>query len=145
MRTQYDLKDFQDKIKGYYELVAENKNLRDKTAQLPEKFIKLVEQNKRLIQETADMHYNLGVFYTERKKYKQAAQEFLKAVEIKPDDATSNYNLGFIYAEYLKNKPKAIEHFKQYLWLSKGLDKDADKARKYILIWETYDQKVSVQ
>lgn len=133
---------FESLHKEYKELAIENKDIRQGLTKIPKKFVKLAHQNKKLIKQTADMHYNLGVFYTRNKKYKQAAQEFLKAVEIRPNDVFAHYNLGFIYAEYLVNRPKAIKHFNEYLFISKGLDKDADKARKYILIWETYGEKI---
>ncbi len=87
------------------------------------------------------MHYNLGVFYSQHKEYKRATLEFLKALELRPDDASAHYNLGYIYAEHLVNQPKAIEHFKEYLRITKGgKDRDADKAKKYILLWETYNR-----
>ena len=140
--TQGMLEQLQEKFKqlrrDYKELAVENKQLHKKIGDIPKKFTRLAQQNQKLIRQTGGMHYNLGVFYTQNKEYDRAAQEFLKAVEIKPDDASAHYNLGYIYGEHLKNRSPAIKHFKEYLRISKGLDEDADKARKYIMIWEAY-------
>jgi tetratricopeptide (TPR) repeat protein len=125
------------------ELVTENNSLKTKVEKIPQEFAGLAHENKKLKKQTADMHYNLGVFYTQQKEFKRAGMEFLKAIELRPDDASAHYNLGYIFAEHLMDESKAVEHFKEYLRISKGKDKDADKAKKYILIWETYDQKVN--
>jgi chromosome segregation ATPase len=96
----------------------------------------------RLLKENAVLHYNLGVFYLQRQEYNEALVEFEKVLELNPNDAATHYNLGLIYAEYIGNKAKAILHFKRYLLLDPR-DKDADKAKKYILTWETWqDEKV---
>ncbi|MFH1046511.1 MAG: hypothetical protein V1727_06080 [Candidatus Omnitrophota bacterium] len=124
----------------YKALASENNYLKDKVVKMPSEFAGLAHENKKLKRQTADMHYNLGVFYTQNKEFKRAGLEFMKAVELRPDDASAHYNLGYIFAEHLMDQPKAVEHFKEYLRITKGKDKDADKAKKYILIWETYGQ-----
>ncbi len=107
----------------------------------PKKFVEIARQNRRLIKETANMHYNLGVFYMKTKEYQRAAAEFEKAVELTPDDAYSHFNLGYIYAEYLVNRPKAMEYFRKFLRIAKSDDKDVDWVKRYILTWDTYDGK----
>jgi len=111
---------------------------------LPGKFAELAGQNKRLIDDTADMHYNLGVFYTNNHEYKRAVQEFGKALKIRPNDAGANYNLGYIYAEYLVDRPKAIKFFKDYLTFAPDA-KDAEWVRKYILTWQSWYGKVPIK
>jgi len=125
--------------KRYIDLVKKNKFLEQRTSSSPAKFTEIARQNKTLIKETANMHYNLGVFYTKNKEYPRAVTEFEKALALAPDDAYANFNLGYIYAEQLINRPKAISHFKRYLNLAKSTDKDTDWVRKYILTWETYE------
>jgi len=124
--------------KNYSEAVRKNKELENRVTQLPGKFAEISRQNQLLIKRTANMHYNMGVFYTQQKEYTRAVAEFEKAVELTPDDAYSHFNLGYIYAEYLVNRPKAIEHFRHYLRNVKKDDKDVDWVKKYIVTWESY-------
>ena len=124
----------------YKNLNSDNSYLKNKVAKIPKEFASLARENKKLTRQTADMHYNLGVFYTQHKEYKRAILEFIKALDIRPDDASAHYNLGYVYAEHVIDQHKAVEHFKEYLRISKGKDKDADRAKKYILIWDTYNQ-----
>jgi len=124
--------------KNYAGAVRKNKEFEASVGQLPVKFAELARQNKLLIKRTANIHYNMGVFYTQQKEYTRATAEFEKALELTPDDAYAHFNLGYIYAEYLMNRPKAVEHFRQYLRGAKKDDKDVDWARKYILTWESW-------
>jgi chromosome segregation ATPase len=124
--------------KNYAEAVRKNKEFETRVGQLPVKFAELARQNKLLVKRTANIHYNMGVFYTQQKEYTRAAAEFEKALELTPDDAYAHFNLGYIYAEYLVNRPKAIEHFRQYLRYAKKDDKDVDWVKKYILSWEAW-------
>lgn len=107
----------------------------------PAKLHELSRQNQSLIEETAVMHYNLGVFYTRQKEYSRAAVEFEKTLELKPDDAQAHFNLGYIYAEYLVNRKRAVDHFQDYLKYVKKEDKDVDWVRRYILTWQAWDGK----
>ncbi|MCK4809466.1 MAG: tetratricopeptide repeat protein [Candidatus Omnitrophica bacterium] len=143
--TENNLDKLQDEFaqlqEVYKALLLDNKGLRNDLAKMPKKFAEMAYENQKLIKQTATLHYNTGVFYFLHKGYKLAVQEFTKALEICPDDANTHYNLGFIYAENLVDKPKAIKHFKEYLRITKGLDEYADKAKQYILVWETYREK----
>ncbi|MBU0502955.1 MAG: tetratricopeptide repeat protein [Candidatus Omnitrophota bacterium] len=133
-----------DSKKLYEGALAKNRSLEQKIAQIPAKFAELARENKVLIKETALMHYNLGVFYTQSKEFSRATAEFEKAIELNPDDPYSHYNLGYIYAEYLGNRPKAIENFRKFLKLAKAEDKDVDWVKKYILTWQTWEGKKPV-
>ncbi|MFA6216215.1 MAG: tetratricopeptide repeat protein [Candidatus Omnitrophota bacterium] len=125
----------------YEESMLKNHMLEKKAEAQPARIAEIARENKVLIKETALMHYNLGVFYTKNKEHARAIAEFEKAVELNPDDAASHYNIGYIYSEYLVNRPKAIEHFRKYLSLTKGNDKDVDWVKKYILTWQTWEGK----
>lgn len=129
----------------YADAVKKNKALDQEIRQLPGKFVEISRQNKVLLQQTEGMHYNMGVFYTKHKEYDRAVAEFLKAVEIKPDDAYAHFNLGYIYAEHLVNRPRAVEHFRHFLRMAKGNDPDVNWARKYLLTWETFEGKRPMQ
>jgi tetratricopeptide (TPR) repeat protein len=140
-----DLKTANEKLakfsKDYSEAVKKNKALEESALKLPAKFAEIARQNKVLIKQTANTHYNLGVFYTKSKEYSRAAAEFEKAIELVPEDAYSHFNLGYIYAEYLVDRARAIEHFRQYLRLAKTDDKDVDWVKNYILTWQTWEGK----
>jgi tetratricopeptide (TPR) repeat protein len=145
LRLKDELKSANEKLekfnKDYSEAVKKNISLERRATDAPAKFAELARQNKVLIRQTANMHYNLGVFYTKEKEYSRAAAEFEKAIELTPDDAYSHFNLGYIYAEYLVDRSRAIEHFRQYLRLAKSNDKDVDWVKNYIITWQTWDGK----
>lgn len=61
------------------------------------------------------VHYNLGCIYKVYRHFDKAEAEFLKALEIKPDDSASHYNLGILYDDDLGNKSKAAAHYKKFL------------------------------
>jgi tetratricopeptide (TPR) repeat protein len=119
------------------DLRKENQSLEGEARTFPTKFADLAQQNKRLIEQSADMHYNSGVFFVKNKEYKQAIKEFERVLEVKPDHAYANYNLGYIYAEYMVDRKKAIDYFKNYLTYAPDA-KDADWVRKYIYTWQTW-------
>jgi chromosome segregation ATPase len=127
--------------KSYADAVLKNKSLEREIYEAPKKFAEIARQNKVLIRETANTHYNLGVFYLKNKEYSRALAEFEKTVQITPDDAYAHFNIGYIYAEYIVNRPRAIEHFRHYLRLAKSTDKDLDWVKKYIITWQSYDSK----
>jgi len=53
----------------------------------------------------ADAHNNLGIIYTEQKKYLLAIESFKKAIEIDPDYVTPYMNIGVVYdSQKLYNK-----------------------------------------
>lgn len=127
--------------KDYASLLEKNKTLQRGYQEAPGKFAELARQNKALIKQAANMHYNLGVFYTKNKQYSRAIAEFEKAVELNPEDAHAHFNLGYIYAEYVENRGRAVEHFRKYLNCADRNDKDMDWARKYIITWSSYEAK----
>ncbi|MEA2082192.1 MAG: tetratricopeptide repeat protein, partial [Elusimicrobiota bacterium] len=63
-----------------------------------------------------DALYNLGWFYAKEKKWKLAADAFIKAVKIKPSPGLWN-NIGNIFFE-TGNRPRAIEAYKNALSLN---------------------------
>ena len=127
--------------KSLLEAVDKNRRFEQRLMDTPAQVAELARQNKALIRRTATMHYNLGVFYANRKEYGRAVAEFEKAIELCPDDASSYFNLGYIYAEQLVDRPKAIRYFQQYLRYAKKGDKDVDWVKKYIVTWQAFDSK----
>ena len=129
----------------YKEALSANKGLERELTDVPKKFAQIARENKILTKETALMHYNLGVFYTEEGQHKRAVAEFEKSVELNPEDAYAYFNLGYIYAEHLVNRTRAIEFFKEYLRLADGRDKDDDWVKKYILTWQAWEGKTTAK
>ena len=127
--------------RDYAQALNKNRILEEKVVQTPKKFAEIARQNKALIKQASNMHYNLGVFYTKNKEYSRAVAEFEEAVKLRPDDAYCHFNLGYIYAEYLVNRPKAIEHFRHYLRVARKEDKDMDWVKKYIITWQAWGGK----
>jgi tetratricopeptide (TPR) repeat protein len=123
-------------------LTKDNRLLKQKVESYPRKLYQVALLKDRLLKENAVLHYNLGVYYIEKQEYNDAIAEFVKVLELNPNDAATHYNLGIIYADYLNDKAKAIVHFKRYLAINPN-DKDAERAKKYILTWETWqDEKI---
>jgi tetratricopeptide (TPR) repeat protein len=136
------LKDYK---KNYAMALKKNKAMESKIRETPAKFAEIARQNKVLLRQTSEMHYNLGVFYSKNKDYDRAVAEFEQCVAINPNDASAHFNLGYIYSEYLVNRERAMDHFRHYLRLAKSDDPDVDWVKRYILTWETYSGKMPMQ
>jgi len=68
--------------------------------------------------EQMKMHYNMGCMYKLYKQFKNAETEFLKALNLAPDDPNLHYNLGILYDDDLKVKAAAKKHYERFLELS---------------------------
>ena len=118
-----------------------NKFLKEKVEVYPRKLAQVALLKDRLLKENGVLHYNLGVFHIQRQEYSEAIVEFDKVLELTPNDPATHYNLGIVYADYLNDRTKAIKHFKRYLLGTPKDDKDAERAKKYLLIWEKWEEK----
>jgi len=85
----------------------------------------------RLKRERRNSHYNMGYVYKVCRQYKRAEQEFLKALELDPDDAGIHYNLGILYEDDLKNRIEARKHYERFLELAPH-DPDAPTVREWL-------------
>ena len=94
--------------------------------------LQLQETEKTFKEETLKFHYNMALTYDRSKFYKNAAKEYLEALEIFPDDPDSHYNLALVYDDHLNDKSKAIRHYKRYLELRPG-GSDARKVEYWIV------------
>ncbi len=91
--------------------------------------VKLNEAKQRLgdiNKQTMKFHYNLALMYDKMGGYKEAIEEYEKALELTPDDSDIHYNLGIVYDDHIKDKEKAIFHYQRYL----DLCPDTSDARK---------------
>ncbi len=129
---------FESLKEKYASLLSENTTLKHQNKQVPGEVTRLAQQHQRLLKETADMHYNLGVLFSKNKQYYHAVAEFEKVTELRPQDAEAHYNLGVIYAENLPNREKAMAHFRRYLELNPNA-KDATWVKQYIASWQAWE------
>jgi tetratricopeptide (TPR) repeat protein len=56
----------------------------------------------------------LGILYRESGDYGHAEQAYLKAISLKPDNATTHLNLGILYDAYLKRPQDALAQYREY-------------------------------
>ncbi|MDE0839020.1 MAG: hypothetical protein OSB41_08190, partial [Kiritimatiellae bacterium] len=75
-----------------FELREENRQLREL----------LEAQETRHGEELFFAHYNMGCVYKASRQYTRAQSEFMKAMEIREDDAAVHYNLGILYDDDLE-------------------------------------------
>lgn len=127
---------------GYTEAVADNAELEHRIQDLPEDVKEVARVQEKLLKDTADAHYNLGVMFTEKKDFNRALTEFHKVIELRPDDLDAMYNLGVIYAEHVPNRERAMQYFRRYLE-ERPAGPDSDWARKYIASWQVWGAKGS--
>ncbi len=123
------------------QLLKDNKNLNLVVESSPKRFSDMAKENRDLIKETADTHYNLGVFYTGNKNYSMAVKEYQRALQINPNDPKIYYNLGYLYAE-LERHEDAMIQFKHFVEMNPN-GREAEAIRSYLLIRETYRGKIS--
>ena len=60
------------------------------------------------------VYYNRGIEYFHTGEYEQALRDWLKAIELKPDDSDTLNNLGRVY-ESQKQYEEAIVYFRRFL------------------------------
>ena len=123
-------------------LAATNKNMNQSVQEAPRRFREMADQNKTLLKETAEMHYNLGVFYTENKNYSLAVKEFNRALDFNPDNAKVHYNLGYLYSEELDKHEEAMAHFQRYLEIDPN-SKESNEVRGYMTVRQVYGDKMA--
>jgi tetratricopeptide (TPR) repeat protein len=63
-------------------------------------------------------HYNLAIIYENAGKYREATEEYEKALELAPDDADIHYNLAIVYDDHIQDNEKAAFHYYRYLDLA---------------------------
>ena len=83
-------------------------------------------------QERLNSHYNMGCVYRAYRQYKMAESEFLKALQMEPNDSGVHYNLAILYDDDLKDKAKARKQYERFLELAPD-DKDAPRVREWLV------------
>ncbi len=115
-----------------------NKELNELISQAPGRIKDMAAQNQALLHETAEMHYNMAVFFTENKQTTQAEREYLRALEFDPNNLKVHYNLGYLYAEEMDKHDKAMFHLEKYLQLAPN-SKESEAIRTYIATRQAWD------
>lgn len=128
----------------YTKALAENKALKFKSKTVPAEVTNLAREHQRMVKDLADTHYNMGLMFVRNDDFARAVKEFVKVIELKPDDADAAYNLGLIYAEHLPDREKATEYFRRYLQLNPRA-KDAAFVKQYIASWKAWEAEDSLE
>ncbi|MBP9853992.1 MAG: tetratricopeptide repeat protein [Candidatus Omnitrophica bacterium] len=74
--------------------------------------------DKKLTEDAAKAHYNMGNIYFEKGLYEIAVRQYFQAVSLMPDDPDAHFNLAFVSGEYLEDFKTALKHYKLYLYLN---------------------------
>ncbi|MCK5850102.1 MAG: tetratricopeptide repeat protein [Kiritimatiellae bacterium] len=82
--------------------------------------------------EKRDMHYNMAAVYAKEGRFRFAEREYLRALQVDPNDAGVHYNLGILYDDDLKNKRRAAIHYRKYLKLN-PYGTDVDQIKGWLL------------
>ncbi len=119
-------------------LVKGNQDLNILVNQAPDRVKDIAAQNQALLKETAEMHYNMGVFFTENKQFERAEKEYLRALDFDPNNQKVHYNLGYLYSEDLDKQDKATFHLEKYLQIDPN-SKESEAVRSYIIERQTWN------
>ena len=112
-------------------LAKGNQDLNVLVSQAPDRVRNIAAQNQVLLKETAEMHYNMGVFFTDNRQFPQAEKEYLRALDFDPNNLKVHYNLGYLYAEDMDKHDKAMFHLQKYLQLDPNA-RESEAIRSYI-------------
>ena len=104
--------------------------LREENGQLREL---LEAQETRHREELFFAHYNMGCVYKASRQYTRAQSEFMKALQIKEDDAAVHYNLGILYDDDLDMADNAGVHYRRFLELATD-DGDIHQVQEWLAL-----------
>lgn len=125
-------------------LTRVNAEMNKLAAEGPARFKDMAEENKRLIRETAEMHYNMGVFFLEKRNLPMAEKELNRAVDLDPLNAKAHYNLGYLYSEEFDKHDLAIMHFNKFLELRPN-SKESEVVRSYLIMRQSYGDRAAAR
>jgi tetratricopeptide (TPR) repeat protein len=75
--------------------------------------------------------YNSGALFLAAGRYDRAETEFLKALDIRQNDAALHYNMGILYDEHIDRPEKARFHYTRFLELAPS-DRDAPIVQQWL-------------
>jgi len=85
------------------------------------------------LDEQRDPHYLNGRRRAESQDHQGAIEEFEKALEVNPHNASAHFELGVLYENFLKDYAAAICHYEKFRQLSPKSE-NAEKARERISV-----------
>ncbi len=65
----------------------------------------------RINPKSDEVHYNIGMFFMENKKYNKAIERFTLLGKINPRNREAFFNLGYIHLNFLDVKAEALKNF----------------------------------
>ncbi|KGP72966.1 rhomboid family protein [Pontibacillus yanchengensis] len=87
-----------------------------------EEYQKAIDITTKALQHTSSdqesLYFVRGNGYVNVKKYNQAKEDYLKAIELNPDFAEAHQNLSVLYYNFEQNEEEAIKHAKRVLELN---------------------------
>ena len=122
-------------------LTKGNAELNQLINQAPDKIKDMAAQNTALLKETAEMHYNMGVFFTDNKEFERAEKEYQRALEFDPNNLKVHYNLGYLYAEDLNRQDKAVFHLEKFLQIDPAA-KESEAVRSYLTTLSVWNASI---
>lgn len=101
-----------------------------------EKITRLIEETREQVriadlEEKHDLHMSLAAVYAENGQAEKAKQQYLRALNMDPEDADSHYKLANLYADVFGNKLMAAMHYRVYLKLSPDAE-DVDQVKRWL-------------
>lgn len=123
-------------------LTQSNEELTKQVQDAPKRFRDMANENQKMLKETAQMHYNLGVFFSKNRNFDRALKEFKRALDFNPDDPKVHYNLGYLYAEQFDHQEDAMFYFNRFLEIDPK-SKEANEVRSYLMVRESLGDKIA--
>ncbi|MDD5645198.1 MAG: tetratricopeptide repeat protein [bacterium] len=74
------------------------------------------------LQEEPAIYYNAALECQQTGRYKEALDNYKKALALDPSDPDIHYNLAILYDENIEDNKKAVYHYKRYLELNPGAE-----------------------
>ena len=102
-----------------------------KDAEIANLQVELTRTQESTLRDRLTLAYNLACIYKAAREYTKAETEFMKALELAPDDPGVHYNLGILYDDNLDNSRKALVHYQRFLELAPH-DTDAPKVIEWM-------------
>jgi len=146
-KMENDLADLQKKVTEKDSALEKKERdlatLKEELAQRENRLIKaermnaLLDRTKEEVRQVSekekrDMHFNMATVYAKEGRFREAEEEYLRALKVDPTDADSHYNLAILYDEELHDQRRAAMHYRRYLKLRPNAP-DVDIVKDWLL------------
>ncbi|MDP8217505.1 MAG: tetratricopeptide repeat protein [Candidatus Theseobacter exili] len=82
----------------------------------------------------ADARFNLGLLYTEMRRYKTATEQYISLLYLEPGNPDALFNLAVLYDKHLKNKVLANKYYHEYMLVNPGSNENEKRIVKRRII-----------